>query len=95
MKSQPIIARNMPFLSNHLSKHEGIIGIYLVLNDSLVPSIRVRYSAPMTADKLWELMTMENWSITYSKEDVREVPAKITFKHQGTESSYDPEKNKI
>ena len=91
---KPIIARNMPFLSNHLSKHEGIIGIYLVLNDSLVPSIRVRYSAPMTADKLWELMTMENWSITYSKEDVREVPAKIAFKNQGTESSYVPGKTK-
>ena len=32
---KPIILRNMPFLSNHLSKHEGIIGVYLNLNDSL------------------------------------------------------------
>ena len=30
---KPIILRNMPYLSNHLSKHEGVIGVYLTLND--------------------------------------------------------------
>ena len=29
---KPIILRNMPYLSNHLSGNEGIIGIYLDLN---------------------------------------------------------------
>ena len=37
----------------------------------------------MTEEKLWELMTMETWTITYSKEDVREQPAKLKFNHPG------------
>lgn len=80
---KPIILRNMPYLSNHLSKHEGIIGIYLDLNKDLVPAIRVRFAAPMTEQKLWELMTMDTWSITYSKDDVRDTPAKLSFKTPG------------
>lgn len=80
---KPIILRNMPFLSNHLSRHDGIIGIYLELNEELEPSIRIRYAEPMTEEKLWELMTMETWTITYSKEDVREQPAKLKFNHPG------------
>ncbi len=82
---KPIILRNMPFLSNHLSSHDGIIGIYLELNDDLVPTIGIRYAAPMNAKKLWELMTMETWTITFSPEDVREVPAKLHFKKSGVE----------
>ena len=85
---KPIILRNMPFVSNHLSRHEGVIGIYLNLNKDLVPSIQVRYAAPMTADRIWELLNMETWTITYSKEDVREVPAKLKFKTPGTEYRY-------
>ena len=85
---KPIILRNMPFVSNHLSRHDGIIGIYLDLNKDLVPAIQVRYAAPMTADKIWELLNMETWTITYSADDVREVPAKLTFKRPGVEYNY-------
>ena len=80
---KPIYLRNLPFLSNHLSRHEGVIGIYLNLNKDLIPAIQVRYAAPMTADKLWELMTMETWTITYKQDDVREEGAKISFKEPG------------
>ncbi|MDE5731759.1 MAG: hypothetical protein K2H95_01790, partial [Bacteroidales bacterium] len=82
---KPIILRNMPFLSNHLSRNEGVIGIYLELNKDLVPAIRIRYAAPMTAEKIWEEMNKETWYITYSPEDIREVPAKLSFKTPGTE----------
>ncbi len=85
---KPIITRNMPYLSNHLSKHDGIIGIYLQLNDDLVPSIRIRYTAPMTEEELWKLMTMETWTITFKKDDVREVDAKIGFTQPGTSYEY-------
>ena len=85
---KPIILRNMPFVSNHLSRHEGVIGIYLDLNKDLVPAIQIRYAAPMTADKIWELLNMETWTITYSTDDIREVPAKLTFKKPGTEHIY-------
>lgn len=86
---KPIILRNMPFLSNHLSRHEGVIGIYLNLNKDLMPAIQVRYAAPMTADKVWELMTMETWTITYKKDDVREESAKFKFKTPGKEYEYE------
>ena len=85
---KPIIMRNMPYLSNHLSGNEGIIGIYLDLNEELVPAITIRFAAPMTEEKLWELMTMETWSITYGKDDVREVGAKIGFETPGTVKPY-------
>ena len=85
---KPIILRNMPFVSNHLSRHDGVIGIYLDLNKDLVPAIQVRYAAPMTAEKIWELLNMETWTITYSADDVREVPAKLSFKNPGVEYNY-------
>ena len=85
---KPIILRNMPFLSNHLSRHEGVIGVYLDLNKDLQPSIQIRYAEPMTEAKLWELMTMQTWTITYKADDVREEPAKLTFKAQGTSYEY-------
>ena len=80
---KPIILRNMPFLSNHLSRHEGVIGVYLDLNDDLMPAISVRFAEPMTEEKLWELMTMETWTITYKADDVREEGAKLSFKTPG------------
>ncbi len=81
---KPIVRRSIPFLSNHLSKEEGIIGVYIALNKDLVPSIQIRFAAPMTADRIWELMTMETWTVKYAEDDVREVSAKLTFKHKGT-----------
>ena len=85
---KPIYLRNMPFLSNHLSRHEGIIGVYLNLNKDLVPAIQIRYAEPMTAEKIWELITMEKWTITYKKDDVREENARIAFKEQGVVYNY-------
>ena len=85
---KPIILRNMPYLSNHLSKHEGVIGVYLTLNDDLQPCIRIRYADPMTEERLWELMTLETWTITYKADDVREEAAKFSFKKQGTVYTY-------
>ena len=85
---KPIILRNMPFLSNHLSKNEGVIGVYLNLNKDLIPAIRIRYAEPMTEARLWELMTMDTWTITYKKDDVRQEGAKIDFKTPGVSYEY-------
>lgn len=85
---KPIILRNMPFLSNHLSRHEGVIGVYLDLNKDLQPAIQIRYADPMTEKTLWDLMTMETWTITYKKDDVREEGAKLSFKTPGTSYKY-------
>ena len=80
---KPIIKRGLPFLNNHLSKEEGVIGVYLTLNKSLVPSIQVRFAAPMTAERIWELMTMPRWTITYKVDDVREEDARMKFDKPG------------
>ncbi len=80
---KPIILRNMPFLSNHLSRFDGVIGVYLNLNKDLQPAIQIRYAEPMTEARLWELMTMDTWTITYKADDVREEPAKLSFETPG------------
>ena len=85
---KPVIRRYMPYLSNHLSRHDGIIGIYLDLNGSLQPTISIRYAAPMTEEELWKLMTMDTWTITYSEDDVREEGAKLGFQTPGTVRPY-------
>ena len=82
---KPIILRNLPFVSNHLSKNDGIIGVYLELDNSLTPALMIRYAAPMTADRVWELLNMDTWTITYKKDDVREEAAKLKFKNKGVE----------
>ena len=81
---KPIVMRAMPFLSNHLSKEEGVIGVALKLNKNLKPSIQVRFAEPMTADRVWELMSMDTWTITYKADDVREEPARLKFDKPGT-----------
>ena len=86
---KPIILRNLPFVSNHLSKNDGIIGVYLELDNSLTPALMIRYAAPMTADRVWELLNMDKWTITYKKDDVREVDAKLKFKNPGVEVLYE------
>ena len=85
---KPIVQRNLPFLSNHLSREEGVIGVYCELNEDLVPAIRIRYAAPCTADRIWELITMDTWTITYSADNVKEEAAKISFKEKGVVKTY-------
>ncbi|MBP9987460.1 MAG: 4Fe-4S binding protein [Bacteroidales bacterium] len=86
---KPIVSRNFPFVSNHLSRNEGIISVIVDLNDNLEPSLNVRYCEPMTAEKIWELLNMEKWTITYSEDDVREVDAKMKFNNEGVVLPYD------
>ena len=86
---KPIILRNLPFVSNHLSKNDGIIGVYLELDNNLTPALMIRYAAPMTSDRVWELLNMDKWTITYKKDDVREEDAKLKFKNPGVEVPYE------
>ena len=53
-----------------------------------MPAIQVRFAAPCTAERIWELMTMEMWTITYKNDDVREEGAKIAFKNPGIVKPY-------
>ncbi len=88
---KPIIKRALPFLSNHLSTHEGFIGLYLRLNKDLKPAIQLRFAAPLTGDEIWNLITQEKWTITYAKDDVREENARLKFSEPGTVYPYTEE----
>ena len=81
---KPIIKRALPYLGNHLSREEGVIGLYLRLNKDLVPAIMVRFAAPMTAERVRELMDMETWTITYAEDDVREEGRRMSFENEET-----------
>ena len=85
---KPIIMRAMPFVSNYLSKEEGVIGVYLKLNDDLKPSIQIRYADPMTDEKIWNMLQAEKWIITYAADDVREVDPKMKFDKKGVVRQY-------
>ena len=81
---KPIVKRALPFLSNHVSKEEGVIGTYLTLNKDLKPCIQIRFASPMTPERLWDVITMDKWTITYKVDDVREENPRLTFKTPGT-----------
>ena len=85
---KPIIQRAIPFVSNYLSKEEGVIGVYLKLNENLKPSIQIRYANPMTEAQIWDMLQQEKWLITYGPDDVREVDAKMQFDKRGVIRQY-------
>ncbi|MCQ2141286.1 MAG: 4Fe-4S binding protein [Bacteroidales bacterium] len=87
---KPIVKMMMPFLSNHLSRHEGVISVGLHLNCDYKPAIMIRFAKPMTAEEIWKLITLETWTITYSEEDVRDEPAKLLFEKPGEVYEVDP-----
>lgn len=86
---KPIIKRALPYLGNHLSREEGIIGLYLCLNKDLVPCLQVRFAAPMTAERVWELLNEDPWTITYAADDVRQEGARLKFDEPGTVFPYE------
>lgn len=81
--TKPVITRSLPFVSNTLSAHKGVLAVYTCLNEDYVPCLRVRYCAPMTDKEIYRLLTLPEWSITYAADDIRQVPAKIIFKKEG------------
>jgi hypothetical protein len=80
---KPLVTRSLPFLSNHLSKEEGVIATYVVLNDRLKPALQIRFAAPATAERIWELMTMEKWTITYKNDEEKVEDARLKFDKPG------------
>lgn len=81
---KPIYKRSYPFVSNWLSSEEGVIRVDVKLNSDYKPALQITYTEPMTAEKIWEMLTSETWKITYSVDDVREEPARIKFSVPGT-----------
>lgn len=80
---KPIIQRAMPYLSNHISREEGVIGMQLALNADYVPSIQIRYAAPMTEKRIRELLNAPVWTITYRDGTVKEESPRMKFPEEG------------
>lgn len=80
---KPIVRRGLPFLSNHISHQEGIISLALTLNRDYVPALQIRYAAPATPQRIWELLTAEKWTITYKVGDVRQEKPRMSFRKEG------------
>lgn len=81
---KPLTLRNLPYLSNHLSQQDGIIGVYLVLNEDNLPAIQIRYCTDdLSADKLLELINLPTWNIKYKADDIREEKARFHFEEKG------------
>jgi len=86
---KPLTLRNLPYLSNYLSQQEGIIGIYLLLNDDNLPTIRVRYCTDdITAEKIMELVNQPQWTIKYKEDDIREEAQRFKFTDTGNVEIY-------
>ena len=85
---KPLVTRSLPYLSNHLSKEEGVIGTYVVLNGNLKPALQVRFAAPATAERVWELMTMPQWTITYTNGEEKVEDARLGFDTPGVLTPY-------
>lgn len=80
---KPIVRRALPFLSNHISREEGIISLSLTLNKDYVPALQIRFAAPATSERIWELLQAEMWTITYKKDDVRQEKPRLAFRKEG------------
>ncbi len=76
---KPIILRSIPFLSNWMSQQDGVIGVYLLLNEENMPAIRIKYAkGETTPEKLLEAINKTEWTIAY-KDGPKQEPAKFHF----------------
>ena len=85
---KPVIRRVLPYLSNYLVGQDGVIGVYVKLNDRFKPSLQIRFASPITGDGIWELLQSEKWVITNSQGETREVDAMMKFDKKGKVYSY-------
>lgn len=81
---KPLITRNIPFLSNHLSQIDGMLATETLLNDKDEYAFRFTYSKDaLNDDKIWEVLNRAKWSIKDKEGVVSEVDPKFTFTGKG------------
>ncbi len=81
---KPIITRNLPFLSNHLSQIPGFISIETLLNDDDQYCFRIKYSKDaLDDDKIWEVLNRSVWTIKNRAGEMEDVEPKFTFTDKG------------
>jgi len=81
---KPLVARNLPYLSNHLSQQKGVLGIETLINEENDYCFHITYSKDaIDEDKIWEVITMPKWNIKGRDGNVTEVDAKVAFENKG------------
>lgn len=81
---KPIITRNLPYLSNHISQIPGFIAIETLVNDNEEYCFHITYSKDaLDEDAIWEAITRPKWNIKGKDGVVTEVDAKLPFTDKG------------
>ncbi|OFY44415.1 MAG: hypothetical protein A2X18_02090 [Bacteroidetes bacterium GWF2_40_14] len=81
---KPLITRNLPYLSNHLSQIEGILSLETVINDKEEYAFRITYSKDaLNDDKIWEILNRTKWTIKDKEGAISEVDPKFSFTEKG------------
>ncbi|PKO96796.1 MAG: hypothetical protein CVU12_03440 [Bacteroidetes bacterium HGW-Bacteroidetes-7] len=81
---KPLITRNLPFLSNHLSQIPGFISIETLVNENDEYCFRITYSKDaLDDDKIWEVLNRSKWTIKNREGVMEEVDPKFSFKEMG------------
>jgi polyferredoxin len=81
---KPIITRNLPYLSNYLSQQEGMVSIKTLINEDMEYCFHITFSKELVdAEKLWNIITKEKWTIKDREGNIQEVDRKLEFTEKG------------
>lgn len=81
---KPLITRNIPYLSSHLSLIDGFLGIETLINDKEEYCFRITYSKDaLNDDKIWAAITMPQWTIKTKDGELQTSDAKFAFEQKG------------
>ena len=48
-----------------------------------MPALQIRYAAPATPQRIWDLLQAKEWTITYKVGDVRQEKPRMSFHKEG------------
>jgi len=81
---KPMITRNIPYLSSHLSQTEGFLGIETLINDNEEYAFRITYSKDaLNNDKIWEVLSKEKWTTVSKEGEIVQIDPQISFTNKG------------
>lgn len=88
---KPLVTKNLPYLSSHLSLNDGFLGIETLINDNEEYAFRIRYSKDvLNDDKIWEVLTRDKWSTVNREGEMIQIDPKISFTKKGATLSSEP-----
>jgi len=81
---KPLITRNLPYLSSHLSQQDGFLSIQTLINDTEEYAFRISYSRDVLNDqKIWEVLSKEKWTTVTKEGEIVQIEPLISFTNKG------------